>query len=422
MSRLREQARAAAGLGRGVLQTASANAAMTVLAGLAGVVLARSLGATVRGQYGAITAWYGLCLIVGELGLGAATTYFVARMPDRGADVVATTRLTLTGTGALALVAGLAAAPLLSHGSAEMVSGYRLMFACCLVAFVGAAFVFSLQAIDLPRWNLVRLTQPGTYLVAILILHYGHWLSLSTAMLALGASLAAQAALAYGLGAGLGLVRGRYDRQLRPGLLRYGAGQVSALLPALFVARLDQLVMSVTIPAAALGQYAVAASVTTLATPLVSALGYVAFPRLASRRLPSAGDARLRRLALRSSFTLAAAGATVLVVTAPWLVPLVFGPAFHGSVRLVWLLAPAGVFLACGQVCGDLLRGDGRPGAVARAQWAAAILTVVLLALLLTRFGASGAAVATTLATALALAIMLVELHRGARVSAAEPR
>jgi Na+-driven multidrug efflux pump len=79
---------------------------------------------------------------------------------------------------------------------------------------------------------------------------------------------------------------------------------------------------------------------------------------------------------------------------------------------LLWILTPGAVFLACGQVAGDLLRGRNRPGVVAWAQGLAAVFTVVLLLALLPVIGVYGAAIASTVAYGAALAAMLRSLQR----------
>jgi O-antigen/teichoic acid export membrane protein len=95
-----------------------------------------------------------------------------------------------------------------------------------------------------------------------------------------------------------------------------------------------------------------------------------------------------------------------------WLIPAVFGPAYRAAVPLVLILTPGGIFLACSQVTGDLLRGLGRPGLVAVAQGFAAVFTVVLLIALLPSAGVAGAAIASTVAYGIALAVMLRCLWR----------
>ena len=96
-----------------------------------------------------------------------------------------------------------------------------------------------------------------------------------------------------------------------------------------------------------------------------------------------------------------------VAASAYWLIPEVFGPAYRGAVPLLWILTPGGIFLACGQVVGDLLRGLGRPGLVAAAQGLAAVFTVILLVALLPSTGVAAAAIASTVAYAVALAAML---------------
>ena len=104
-----------------------------------------------------------------------------------------------------------------------------------------------------------------------------------------------------------------------------------------------------------------------------------------------------------------------IAAIAYWLIPEVFGPAYRGAVPLLWILTPGGIFLACGQVVGDLLRGLGRPGLVAAAQGLAAVFTVILLFTLLPGTGVAAAAIASTVAYGVALAVMIRWLWRPPR-------
>jgi hypothetical protein len=63
------------GAGRAVARTAGFNVASTVAAGLGGLLLARTLGPTVHGEYAAITAWFGITLMVGGMGQPAALCF-----------------------------------------------------------------------------------------------------------------------------------------------------------------------------------------------------------------------------------------------------------------------------------------------------------------------------------------------------------
>jgi O-antigen/teichoic acid export membrane protein len=395
-----------------VARTSVCNVAAAAAAGIAGIVIARSLGPSVRGEYAAVMAWFAVVLVIGQLGQTAATTFFVARERGRAADYLATSRSMMVTTGVVSLGVGMLVAPLLSAGSGAATAGFRLMFATCLVSFVGASYVFSLQATSIPRWNLARLSQPVAYLVIVTGLHLAGRLDLMTALYVLSGTILAQTGLAYWLCAREGLTGGRTRPGLARPLTRYGLAQLASAAPGLVTTRLGLLVLSLTVPSAALGQYAVAASVTALALPVVSAVGNVSFPRIASRTMSVARMDRLQRWAVLSSLIVGLSLMLPLVVSAPWLVPLVFGGGFGGAVPLVMVLAPGGVLLACGRVCADLLKGHGRPLAVAGAQAVAAAATVVMLALLVPRFGVTGAAITSTAAAGVALLLLLRALGR----------
>ena len=103
---------------------------------------------------------------------------------------------------------------------------------------------------------------------------------------------------------------------------------------------------------------------------------------------------------------------TVLALTAPWLVPTAFGADFTESVTLIWLLAPAGVFLPCTKVCADLLRGHGRPESVARVQTTSALVLAALLAGLVPLLAERGAAVATSATAVLSNLLMRRTVRR----------
>ena len=73
---------------------------------------------------------------------------------------------------------------------------------------------------------------------------------------------------------------------------------------------------------------------------------------------------------------------------------------------------PRSCFSGCGQVSGDLLRGRNQPIFVAWAQGLAAVFTIVLLFGLLPFVGVAAAAIASTVAYGVALAVMLRRLWR----------
>ncbi len=209
--------------------------AQTIAAGLGGIILARAVGPTVRGEYAAITAWFGLALTVGAIGQPAALCFYVASDPRRARQYVATSRAMMLATGALTLTAGILLAPELSRGSAEVAEGYRIAFAASIMAFVGASYTFSLQARDLDRWNVVRAIQPIFSLVAMAALWSMGLLTLRTALLVLAGTMLIQLIWAYRCCRVAGLAPGHLQASLFRPLWAYGQRRLppSHLLPSM---------------------------------------------------------------------------------------------------------------------------------------------------------------------------------------------
>jgi len=399
-------------VGRSVVAASAFNIVSTATAGIAGIIIARSLGASVRGEYAAIMAWFALTLVVGGLGQPAATTFFVARDPGRASGYLAVSRNIMIASGAVTLAIGMLAAPLFASDSSTLLWGYRLMFATCLVAFVGVSYTFALQGSRMTWWNVTRISQPVGSLVVVVILHVAGWLNLTTALATFTATMLVQTAVAYRFCGRAGLTGGRPSFALARPLVRYGAGQLAATIPVAVLVRFDQLALSLTVDPAVLGNYAVAASLTALGVPVAAGLGYVAFPRIAAQRDRRSATNGLQQRAVALSAGIAIALMLPLSAFAPWLIPRVFGAEFRDAVTLLFILAPGGVFLACQQVCADLLRGHGQPFAVARAQWVAAGLMVVLLSTLMPILGPPGAAIASVTSTGASFLLLLRALNR----------
>jgi O-antigen/teichoic acid export membrane protein len=398
--------------GGAIARTATFNVVAAGTAALGGVILARAAGPTVRGDYAAVTAWFGVLLILCDMGQPAALCFYVARDPGHARAYVATSRAMVLATGAVTIVLGQLLAPVLSHGQPRLADAYRIVFTGSVIAFVASSYTFPLQARSLQRWNLVRVSQPVLGMAGIILLwQLGH-LTLDAAAIVLVATFPIQLGLAYRACRTTGLAPGRARKDLVRPLAGYGLAQMAALTPATLNLYLDQLVLSQVVPAADLGRYAIAVSVTLLPVPLVMAVGNVAFPRLAAQQLVTARSGRLQRAAVLGSAALAIGLLLPAAICATWLIPLVLGAAYRGAVPLLWILTPGGIFLACSQVVGDLLRGRNRPTLVAASQGLAAIFTVVLLFALLPLAGVAAAAIATTVAYGVALAAMIRCLWR----------
>ena len=349
------------GVGRLVARTAGYNVASAAAAGLGGIIIARALGPEMRGEYAAVTAWFGVACMIGGMGQPAALCFHVAHDPGNARGYVATSRAMMLVTGTAALAAGILLAPLLARGNAGLTVAYRIAFAS-LDRGLRRGQLHVLAAGEEPA--LVERgagepagPQPGVHrrIVAAAAAHA------DAALIVMALTMLLQLGWAYYRCRSADLVPGHAQARLVRPLARYGVSQIAALTPAALNANLDQLVLSQAVPPAVLGRYAIAVSCSVLPIPLVSAIGNVAFPRLASRKRVDGLAARMQWLGILGSACVAAGALVPLDLVAPWLIPRVFGPGYAGVVPLLWILTPAGVFLACNQVTGDILRGRKQP-------------------------------------------------------------
>jgi O-antigen/teichoic acid export membrane protein len=196
--------------------------------------------------------------------------------------------------------------------------------------------------------------------------------------------------------------RGFFEAPGRPALAQarklsaFGArGQAGNLL-SLLNFRLDFVLLAAMTGPAVLGSYAVASKFAeVLRLPSLS-LSWVLYPRFAKDDAAQA-ESRARRLIPRAGL-LTVAGAVPLALTAGFIVPAVFGEDFRPAIVPAQILLLGLSIEGIAGVITAFLYGRGRPGLNSLATGGGLVLTVVLDLLLIPRFGAVGAAWASTVA------------------------
>ena len=418
--RIRSGARRLSGSALG--SAALSNLLLAVVGASTGIVAARVLGPDQRGTLAAVQIPALLLASFGVLGLGDAVVHF-ARSGTVPSDIAVGTALsvTLISTAAMSLLA----APLL-----PLVLGPEVMSENRSVAFLWLALpvltAFSAIAIQTyrcldedPIWNRMRVLPALTWLVALvssLAIGSGQRLMYVSAIQL--ASLMAIGAVVW--------VHLRWKHNLRPRLgvrswrpmLKYGLPLTLTSLPQMLNTRLDQLILVRQVTSIQLGQYVAGYAWSALATPVISAFGIVAFPRISAM----AGDRvaalevvdRYVRPALIAGVLLGGLGAAV----APVAIPFVFGAEYRGGLGAAQVLSVGGVLLAWSGVLAGFLQGLSRTRAILTSELGGLAVTLVALLLLVPRYGTLGAAVASVLAYTATLLMRLLAVASGLDVSA----
>lgn len=399
---------------RTVGRTAGYNVVTTGFGAVTGVLLARWLGASGRGDYAAAMAFLGIALTFFELGLGSSVVYHVSRWRANQADYVRTAATLLIPLAAVAAVAAALVGVLLFDDSPARRGAFLVLPLSIAFCFAGAPASFALQALHLGRWNLVRLVPPVSFLMLVVGAHLVTSLDVVLVVNLLAATFAGQTALAWWLYHRATRDRGRPRRDYVHPLLRFGVLNMASTAPNALNSRADQLVLAVLVPSAALGEYAVAVSLSVLAGPLVLAFGHVAFPGLARGE----DVARTIRTSIRGAILVSVLSLAVILAAGPFAIPLIFGPDYHSVTTILLVLAPGAAVVVVNQVLGDVLRGLGRPAAVALCEGFGMVSTIGGLFLLVPRLGVMGAAVTSTVTYLVVFALLLWSVFKRARAGA----
>ncbi|WP_040772159.1 hypothetical protein, partial [Rhodococcus rhodnii] len=292
---------------------------------LSAPLLARSLGATGRGELAAIFAPLQLLSWTCFLGIPR----FGAVVRTRGRGYPRRSFVVLTALGVVAAVGLWAAAPLLAGGASTVESGIRAL--CWLLVFGGVAQlgVESLQARGrVVAWNAVRgipLLLPS--LLQILLWGFGALtLPAAIATMALGQ-------LVWTVTGVLVWARGAMRRRAGRIDWRFSLGYWTTTALDGVGGRIDQVVLAAFATAADLGRYVVAVTIANAAGAVTQALGHTTFAdriRGADTRF----DARVARMGVVTSVV---TGAVVVAVTAVS-GTTVLGASFDGLTVIVAIL------------------------------------------------------------------------------------
>jgi O-antigen/teichoic acid export membrane protein len=206
---------------------------------------------------------------------------------------------------------------------------------------------------------------------------------------------------------------GRPDRRLARDVVTYGTrGQVGGLISLLNL-RLDFAVLGAMAGPAVLGTYAVASKYAELLRLPGTALTWVSYPRLAGATDQHAA-LHARRMVRPTLAVVILAAVPMFMLTAP-VMRLLYGTRFDPAIGPAQVLLGGMILGGAAGVASGYLYGRGRPGLNSLALGLGLVVTVVLDLLLIPRFEAMGAAVASTTAYLLADAMLVTLLLRHSR-------
>ena len=362
------------------------------------LILARALGPTGRGTIAFIIVTALVAARVASLGVGEATTVFVARRPALRHALLANAIAFMLGSAVV--TAGIACAALIALGD-ERPAGVgpaelAVLAAAVVVSAVGdAGYAFLLGCNRLRPVALITATASWIYPLLLLVLWSTVGLTVIRAALAWAAAEGIRA-LAFLTRATDGLAPRRIDFGLLTEAVRFGSRAWVGSLSRFLNFRVDQILMGFLASEAALGIYAVAVNASEVLLYLPSVTATALLPVAARADAVVRTQQALR--AFRSVAVVIVAVGVMAALLGPVLLPLLFGAAFEASVGpFLWLLPGALGFAAVAVFSNALVAGSS-PGHSSVGPLVALGVGVALDLLLIPRYGASGAAAAASAA------------------------
>src|SRR4051794_38270276 len=384
-------------LARAATMTYAAQAGAAFLSLVNVLAVARALGPAGRGDVAFLIAVAMLTSHVVSLSVQEANANLGASRPHARA-ALATNSVAfalILGAVAAVLVGGLISAfPALGGHADRALLWFAL--ACVPVALLKQYLTLLVQAdYGFAVTNMSWLAGPLTTAVC------------NGALALAGAITVETAFAAWAAGQALGLVIlcvhvarhagfGRPDLALARHAASFGARAHVGRLMEVGNYRGDQWLIGATVGSHELGLYSIAVAWAEMLFYLPGVLVLVQRPDLV--RAGRADAVRSAARVCRAGFVASGVAAVALIIAAPVLCTVVFGPDFAGSVDDLRVLALGAVGIVAFELLRNVLTAQGMPGRASAAVGVAFVITVTLDLLLIPRHGGIGAAWATTIA------------------------
>jgi O-antigen/teichoic acid export membrane protein len=392
-----EEAGAGAAVARGSGQLFTARVVGNAGFFFAVLILGRALDPAERGVFAFITTAAQILAVTASIGAQSMITVFAARTPSQRPTFL--TNVVLFVLVATILASGIVCVLAFAFEN-SLPSGVTFAQVVLLVvggivsAIAGASDGYIVGTGRIHIVATVSAILPWLYAAALGVLSVSHRLSTDSAMLVWVGFYAVWMSVSLFFStrvAGFGRPNLSVLKQMVAFSVRIWPGSLTRLLNY----RTDQILLGLMATAAALGVYAVAVNVSEVLFMLPNAAAVALVPVLA-RAAP--GDRTQRALSVfRVLLVIGLTEIVVAAVTGPWLIPLIFGAKYQGSVTPFLLLLPGTLGFVAADVFTSALMTQA-PSLSSLPSIAALTVGLILDVLLIPSFGASGAALAASAA------------------------
>ena len=379
----------------------------------AGIIVARWLGADGVGQLAVINVAVATIVQLGSFGLPSSNTYFIAQDHAHFRAAAVNSLIFALGVGAV-LALGLSAVASLRPDWFGFVPPELIRIAAVsipfqLIALIGLNILLALG--KLREFNLLDLAGQSFVLInavlVLLILKQG--LAILVTLNTAASILVSAVVILLLLISGRSLVQSRWraDMSLLRQMIGYGIKFHISILAGAIIIRADLLVVNHFRGAAEAGVYSVASQFALLLMLLPGVIATLLFPRVTSEQ-----DARGETTCQVSRYTTFIMFLCCLAaVPFSMALPLIYGSAFSDATRLLLILLPGVYLMGLESVLVQHFNALGLPRAIPLYWIATLVLNLILVFALVPRYGAQGAAIASSISYAMIFALVALHFH-----------
>lgn len=363
------------------------------------VILARVLGPEGRGIYTLATLLPSLIVTFGNLGIGPATVYYVARGEFRRQEILGNNVLLSTGIGGIGVLAGLVVVRFFQESVFPGVAPGYLLLALVLVpveVFFSYVCYVLLGAQRIKEFNYVQIAHSVLFLGFVAFTLLGLKAGVTGALLAGLLSWLVVDVLVFRLAKRIsGGINVKPNRAYIKQATTYGIQAHLSNILGFLNYRVDMFLVNGFLGPAAVGLYAVGVGLVEKLWMVSHAASTVLFPRVAAETEEERRK-EFTPLVARTVLWTTALGALVLALLSRWIVLLLYSEAFLPAVGALQALLVGIVALSAGRVLSNDIAGRGFPGLNIYTGLVAVATNIALNLLWIPRYGIVGAAWAST--------------------------
>ena len=377
----------------------------------AGIIVAHWLGAEGVGQLAVINVAVATIVQLGSFGLPSSNTYFIAQDQAHFRSAALNSLMFALGVGSVLALTLSALASLrpdwFGFDSARLVNIAAISIPFQLITLIGLNILLAVGKVR--QFNTLDLVSQSFVLinaVVVWLLIRGDlgtlvlWNTVTSVLVSIVIAL-----LLVISAKSLAQSKWRADIALLRRMITYGLKFHVSILAGAIIIRADLLVVNHFRGAAEAGVYSVASQFALMLMLLPGVIATLLFPRVTSEQ-----DVRGETTCLVTRYT-AFMMFICCIAAVPFslLLPLVYGVAFYDATALLWILLPGVYLIGLESVLVQHFNALGLPRAIPVYWVITLVLNLLLVFALVPRFGAQGAAIASTISYAAIFG--LVALH-----------